>query len=169
MKNILKIVILILFFAQLKSDPFPFYNRCDPLWSNVKLSWFKNMCQSGSLFTSISALIRGYNLTLLNLKDSNPQTLIEWLDNKGYSTSFYDWKSIIELGFEYYGFQEKNQIIQSIAQGFVGVLYNYKKDEWALCHKIDQNGFLIHDTLLGASRLELDDVMYGGVYKFINK
>lgn len=168
----LKIFILFFLICSLRSaDNFPFYSQCDAQWGSIRLSWFKTMCQSGSLFTSIASLIKGYNQTLIDSTETTPKNLLDWLDSKGYSTSFYDWKSIIGLGFEYYGFQNKDEIIKSINNGFVGVVYVPGKDLWHLCHSIDENkGFIVHDSVKGEkAEIPFGDVLYGGVYKFIKK
>ena len=112
-------------------------------------------------------MIRGYNVTLLNFEESNPQSLLEWMAENHFSTSFYDWKSIISLGFDYFGFQETEQLKKSIASGSVGFLYTPGKDKWMMCHEVDETGFTVHDPLLGAlEHIDFQEISYGGVYKY---
>ena len=168
----MKIFAIILFFFFLGSNccPFPFYNQCDSQWGSLKLSWFKTMCESGSLYTSVSAMIKGYEVPLLNSEASTPSSLLEWMAENQFSTSFYDWKSISGLGFEYFGFQETEQLKKSITAGEIAFLYNASEDKWMMCHEFDDDGFIVHDPLLGALRhVEFHEINYGGVYKYTNK
>ena len=125
------------------------------------------MCQTGSLFTSVSSMVKGYNVTLMNSEESNPKTLIDWMSANYFSTSFYDWKSVMSLGFQYHGYQEKDQLKKSIESGSVALLYFSGQDRWMLCHEYDETGFIVHDPTVGALvHANFQDIAYGGVYKY---
>ena len=165
---LLKLIFALFFiFPLFQSCPFPLYNQCDSRWGSIRLSWFSTVCSKGSLFTSVSSLLKGYNVTLLDSQVSDPQTFLKWLHINGYSTSNYDWKSIISLGFQYYGFQANEALKKSINSGYIALLYSPKQNYWVLCHEFNDLGYMVHDPLIGdISFKAFEDIHYGGIYKY---
>ena len=101
-------------------SPFPYFSQPDSRWSNKRLGKTKNSIgSSGSVVTSLSMLIGGFNLNVGGERP-NPSSLNKYLTQaQGYDKKGeINWDILKNIGFETVGpFKSNDDVIQSMSSG----------------------------------------------------
>jgi len=129
-----------------KNPTFRYISQNDTRWANETIgSTNKTIGENGSMLTSMSMLLAGFNITI-NGDEANPHTLNQFLaQNNGYSSSgFIIWEIINPIGFKSQGpYLNSTDVINRINEGYyciinVGVT---PIDNWCLVVGTSEGGF----------------------------